>query len=151
MPLIFDLVLLVIGIFWFCCAVFTLPLWNGMSIAGGMIPAVASGILIVLLVVRIVKLIRTEKIDRAYFRRTFHEVDWRSLIPLVIGLLVLIGIQLVGMLISLTVMLFCWLKFLSGYSLKKSFLITICVMAVLYGIFKLWLVVPLPKGLLDLI
>lgn len=116
-----------------------------------MIPAVASGILIVLLVVRIVKLIRTEKIDRAYFRRTFHEVDWRSLIPLVIGLLVLIGIQLVGMLISLTVMLFCWLKFLSGYSLKKSFLITICVMAVLYGIFKLWLVVPLPKGLLDLI
>lgn len=151
MPLIFEGLLTAVGLYWFITSVTSLPPWKGMSLGGGLIPSIASGIMVVLLIVRIVNRFRTEKINGAYFKETFKDFDWRALIPIAIGIGIVVGIKLIGMLLSLTIMLFCWLKFLSKYSWLKSLVVTVCVMAVLYGIFKAWLMVPLPKGMLDLI
>lgn len=151
MQLIFEGLLLVVGLYWFGTSVFTLPLWRGNSIAGGLLPAFASGVMILLLLFRIVQEIRSGKVNKAYFVDAFKETNWRCLVPLLIGVVVVIGTHVIGLFLSLTIMLFCWLKFLSGYGWVKSLLVTVCVMAVLYGIFKAWLVVPLPKGMLNLI
>lgn len=151
MQLIFEGILLCIGLYWFGTAVFTMPMWQGNSIAGGLLPAFASGVIIVLLLLRIIALFRSGKVTKEYFVESFRETDWRFLIPLLVGLAVVVGMHLIGLFLSLTLMLFCWLKFLSKYSVAKSLIVTVCVMAVLYGIFKVWLVVPLPKGLLGLV
>lgn len=151
MPLIIDLILLCVGVYWLGTAVFTLPMLKGMSIGSGLLPAIASGILLVLLVVNIIRIFRTQKVDRAYFTESFRAVRRRELIPLAVGLGCLGGCYVLGMLLTLTGMLFCWLKFLSGYSAKKSGLVTVCVMAFLYAVFKLWLKMPLPQGLLGIL
>lgn len=151
MQLIFECLLLLVGVYWCGTAVFTLPLWRGTSIAGGLLPTFASGVMILLLIYRIVTEIRSGKVNKSYFVDSFKEIDWRCLVPILIGISVVIGTHIIGLFLSLTVMLFCWLKFLSSYSVAKSLTITVCVMAVLYGIFKAWLIVPLPKGLLNFI
>lgn len=151
MTLIIDGILLCVGSYWFVTSVTSLTLFQGMSIGGGLLPAFASGLLILLVIIEIVNTFRKEKIDKAYFQKTIRDVNWKDMIPLGIGVLCLIGSWLIGLFLTLTVMLFCWLKVLSKYSWKKSAVVTVCVMAFLYGVFKLWLRLPLPQGLLGLV
>ena len=151
MPLIIDGILLCVGSYWFVTSVTSLTLFQGMSIGGGLLPAFASGLLILLVIIEIVNTFRKEKIDKAYYQKTIRDVNWKDMIPLGIGVLCLIGSWLIGLFLTLTVMLFCWLKVLSKYSWKKSAVVTVCVMAFLYGVFKLWLQLPLPQGLLGLV
>ncbi len=151
MPLLIDLVLGCIGVYWLVTSLTTLTIWKGLSIGAGLLPAVASGILLLLLLVDVIHILRTQKINRQYFLDSFKSVRKRELFPLLIGVGCLAGIYLVGMIITLICMLFAWLKFLSGYSVKKSGLVTICVMVFLYGVFRLWLQTPLPKGLLGIL
>lgn len=151
MVLIVNLVLLGVGLYWCITAVTTMPLWKGISLAGGLLPAVASGVMVLLLLFELLDILKKNKINKEYFVSSFKAVNWKDMIPVAVGIGNLIGIQLIGMLLTLTIMLFCWLKFLSGYSVKKSAVITICVMLFLYGVFKMWLKLPLPKGLLGLL
>ncbi|WP_298033506.1 tripartite tricarboxylate transporter TctB family protein [uncultured Dysosmobacter sp.] len=151
MVLIVNLVLLGVGLYWCITAVTTMPLWQGISLAGGLLPAVASGVMVLLLIFELLDILKKNKINKEYFVNSFKEVNWQDMIPVAVGLGILVGIKLIGMLLTLTLMLFCWLKFLSGYSVKKSAVVTICVMLFLYGVFKLWLKLPLPQGLLGLI
>ena len=151
MSLIFEGILLCIGLYWLITATTTLPLWKGTSLAGGLLPTIVSAIMILLLLFRIISQLRSGEFTKERFKETFKEFNWKCMVPLGIGILVVVGTKLIGLFISLTIMLFCWLKFLSGYGWKKSLLVTICVMAVLYGVFKAWLVVPLHKGLLGLV
>lgn len=151
MVLIVNLVLLGVGLYWCITAVTTMPLWQGISMAGGLLPAVASGVMVLLLIFELLDILKKNKINKEYFVNSFKEVNWQDMIPVAVGLGILVGMKLIGMLLTLTLMLFCWLKFLSGYSVKKSAVVTICVMLFLYGVFKLWLKLPLPQGLLGLI
>ena len=151
MPLIFEGILMCVGLYWLITATTTLPLWKGTSLAGGLLPTIVSAIMVALLIYRIVTQLRSGKYTKEYFKETFKDFNWKCMVPLLIGIAVLILAQLIGLFLSLTVMLFCWLKFLSKYSWIKSLVVTVCVMAVLYGIFKAWLVVPLPQGLLGLV
>ena len=48
MPLIIDGILLCVGSYWFVTSVTSLTLFQGMSIGGGLLPAFASGLLILL-------------------------------------------------------------------------------------------------------
>lgn len=151
MPLIFDLLLLVAGIYWFSTAVTTLTLWQGLSIGNGLLPGVASGIMIVLLSVTIIKTLKSTKINQQYFQDTFKAINWREMIPFLIAIGCVVGTFLIGMLLTMTIMVFCWLRFLSGYGTKRSALTTIGVMLFIYGVFKLWLQLPLPSGLLGIL
>lgn len=151
MPLIIDGVLLVIGLYWFVTSVTSLTLFQGMSIGGGLLPAFVSGVLIILVIVEIIGKFRKEKINKEYFTKSIKDVQWKDMIPWGIGILCLVGNYVIGLFLTMTIMLFCWLKFLSKYSWKKSILVTVCWMAFLFAVFKLWLQLPLPQGLLGLI
>lgn len=151
MLLIVNLILLAVSLYWCLTAVTTMPLWRGISLAGGLLPAAAGGIMAVLLVFELIDICKNNTINREYFVNSFKEVHWKDMVPVLVGLGILAGIKLIGMFLSLTVMLFCWLKFLSGYSVKKSAIVTVCVMLFLYGVFKAWLKLPLPQGLLGFV
>lgn len=151
MPLIIDLVLLGMGAYWLLTSTTALPLWKGISLGGGLVPAIASGVMVLLLAANIVRILRTEKVGKAYFAESFRAVNWKELAPLLIALAVLAGTQVVGLFLSLTVMLFAWLKCLSHYSLKRSAVVTLLVMLFLFAVFKLWLKLPLPQGVLGLV
>lgn len=151
MPLIIDGILLCVGLYWLAASVATLPLWKGMSLGGGLLPTIASAIMVLLLIVKVARTFKREKINKAYFQDSIQAINWKELAPLAIGLLILVGNRLIGLFLSLTIMLFCWLKFLSHYSVKRSALVTAGVMLFLFCVFKLWLKLPLPKGLLGLV
>lgn len=151
MLLVIDGLLFCVGLYWFGTSVIKLPLWKGMSLGGGLLPAFASGVMLVLLIVNMVGIFRKEKVNKAYFAESLQKISKRELIPLAIGLLVLVGNWLIGLFLTLTVMLFCWLKFLSGYKVKTALPVTILVMAFIFAVFKVWLKLPLPSGLLGLL
>ena len=148
---IVNLILLAVGLYWCVTAATTMPLWQGISLAGGLVPAAAGGIMALLLVFELIDICKKNKINREYFVSSLKAVHRKDMVPVLVGLGILVGIKLLGMFLTLTLMLFCWLKFLSGYSMKKSAVVTVCVMLFLYGVFKAWLKLPLPQGLLGLV
>ena len=103
------------------------------------------------MIIEIVNTFRKQTVNKEYFQKTIKDVNWKDMRPLGIGILCLVGNWLIGLFLTMTLMLFSWLKFLSKYSWKKSILVTVCWMAFLYAVFKLWLQLPLPQGLLGLI
>ena len=79
----------------------------------------------------------------------FHKEEF-----LVIGAAVLIiaATFLIGLLPSLAVFMVLWLKLVEKTSWKTTILIFVVVMAIVIGVFVLWLGVPFPEGLImDLI
>ena len=104
MILIVNLVLLGVSLFWFITAVTTMPLWQGISLAGGLLPAVASGVMTLLLFFELRDILKRNKINKEYFLNSFSEVNWKDMIPIVVGLCILAGIKLIGMLLTLTIM-----------------------------------------------
>ena len=59
MSLIFEGILLCIGLYWLITATTTLPLWKGTSLAGGLLPTIVSAIMILLLLFRIISQLRS--------------------------------------------------------------------------------------------
>lgn len=151
MEVIFEILLLCIGGYWCTTALTTLPLWKNGSIAGGLLPAFASGVMCILLLIRIITSIKNGELKKENFEKSLKEFDVKAFVPVLIGILVVVGIKTLGMLITLAIVLFVWLKFISKATWLQSILITVITMAVVYGIFKMWLVVPFPKGMLKLI
>ena len=149
MSIIFEIFLLIVAIYWDVTAFTTLPLWKGTSIAGGMVPAIISTIMIILIVYRLIKQYKNGELTKEYIAGSAKDINWKSYLPILIAVVLLA--KVLGLFITLTIMLFLWLRFLSGCSWGKSLLITAIVMAVIYGIFIAWLVVPLPKGMLGII
>lgn len=151
MPLILDALLVCVGAYWLFTSLTTLQMWKGISIGNALIPTAASGIFIILLLIHLIGIIRKERINKEYFLISFQAVAWKEMIPLGIGVASLAGTYLAGIMLMMALMLFCWLKFLSGYKPGYSALVTAVVMACIYGIFKLWLKLPLPQGLLGIL
>ena len=67
MILIVNLVLLGVSLFWFITAVTTMPLWQGISLAGGLLPAVASGVMTLLLFFELRDILKRNKINKEGF------------------------------------------------------------------------------------
>lgn len=151
MELIFDILLLLLGLYWDVTAITKLPIWKGTSIAGGLMPCVASTIMIVLLLYRIIQKLRTGETSVAAIAADFRKFEWKGFLPVLIGICIIFVSKVLGLFITLTAMLFLWLKFLSRCSVVRALVMTVIVMAVIYGIFIAWLHVPLPKGMLGII
>ena len=151
MELLFDILLLILGIYWDVTAFTKLPIWRGTSIAGGLIPAVASTIMIILLLYRIFQRFRSGEMSGTVIAQSFREFDWKGFLPILIGICIIFVSKVLGLYITLAVMLFLWLKILSKCSVVRALVMTVIVMAVIYGIFIAWLHVPLPKGMLGII
>lgn len=61
--------------------------------------------------------------------------------------LVLIGNFIIGTLPSIGLFLVIWLKFISKYNWKTTFMIFVLIMAFVIGIFKIWMDIPFLPGI----
>lgn len=78
------------------------------------------------------------------------QFSWLAFLPAAALLTMVIFSYLVGMIISMMLYIFSWLKFAEKHTVSRSLLISLGTTAVVYGIFVVWLNVPMPKGLLGL-
>lgn len=71
MPLIIDGILLCVGSYWFVTSVTSLTLFQGMSIGGGLLPAFASGLLILLVIIGSSTHFGRKRSTRRIFKRPY--------------------------------------------------------------------------------
>lgn len=67
---------------------------------------------------------------------------------LTLGLFIIMTAKKTGMIISIGIVVFLYIKFKGKESWSKALIISICMMIFLYFIFAIFLKVPLPKSLL---
>ena len=116
--------------------------WNRISIGGGFMPTVV-GVLLVLFCVLMV-------ISKAKRKETGEKLDLKVFLPVGAMLLILLCNYLLGLIPACILVSFLWLLFIEKYNWKKALLISAIMFACVYGIFRLWLNVPFPKGLLNI-
>lgn len=103
------------------------------------VPTIVCVLLIVLCAVAFVKSFKDTK------PVTYHKDEF---IMIAMGILILAAIYLIGMLPALAIFVVLWLKFVEKAPWKHIILILAIVMAIVIGVFVLWLKVRFPEGLL---
>jgi hypothetical protein len=134
-----DTMFILLGIAALYAGFADLGVWSGITPGGGFMPALTGGLLLVFC---LKKLFDKHK-PRVHFKPSF-----RVMLPSVCVLLVLAASYVIGMLPSIGLMIFFWLKWIEKYSFRQSIQITSIVILLTYGIFKVWLRVFFPWGFL---
>ena len=140
MTYIVEVVGIIAGIVYMIMGITKYGVWEGISISGGFMPLVCGGFLTLFCVLMLIsKIKKGEKADA---------IDKKALIPVGAMIAILLCNYLVGLLGACIVVGFLWLKFVEKFSWAKSLLVSVVMFAAVYGIFRLWLNVPFPTGLL---
>ncbi|MGI6227159.1 MAG: tripartite tricarboxylate transporter TctB family protein, partial [Peptococcales bacterium] len=116
-------------------------LWSGTSPGAGFLPAVSGGLLIffsiwILTTPVVIK-------EGALQKRAFY--------PIAAAVLGLGLIPVLGFILSMGLFVFLWLLVLEKFSVIKATAIGVCSTLFIYFVFKVWLTVPFPKGLLNIL
>jgi len=120
--------------------VIDLGVWDRVSPGGGFVPAFIGAFLMILSVLRLFGKHNTHV--------NFKFVSRMWLPPLAI--VATLGVSyLVGMLPAIALMIFCWLKIVEKYPFWKTTQIVFIAVLLIYGIFRVWLKVLFPLGLLS--
>ncbi len=135
---IIEIFSIVAGIFYIFMGAAKYGWWEGISISGGFMPVVSGAFLVVFAIWMLVE--KVKKGDKA------EKFQSRCFLPVGAMLLILLCNYLTGMLGACAVVMFLWMKFYEKYSWLKSFMATLMIMAFVYGVFRIWLNVPFPKG-----
>lgn len=114
--------------------------WKGISISGGFMPIVCGALLILFSVLMLIaKLKKKEKAEK---------INPKVFIPMGAMILILLLNHLVGLVGACIVVAFLWLKLIEKYSWVKSTVVSVILFVCVYGIFRMWLNVPFPTGLI---
>lgn len=136
--LIFSIIM---GIYWTICG-FGYGFWVRKGPGGGFFPVLA-GIMAVIFGSLMLINSRKDKSSSAF--------PWKTLLPVAAIVMLMLCSYLVGLIISIAIYVFLWLKFIEKYKILNSLIIGICCAAIIYGIFVVWLQVPLPTGMLGIL
>ena len=116
--------------------------WDRISIGGGFMPTIVGTLLVLFCVLMLIsKVRRKEKAEK---------MNLKVLLPIGAMLLILLCNYLLGLLPACILVSFLWLLLIEKYSWKKALLVSAIMFVCVYGIFRLWLNVPFPKGLLNI-
>ncbi|MDO5400327.1 MAG: tripartite tricarboxylate transporter TctB family protein [Eubacteriales bacterium] len=137
---IIEIIGILTGLFYVIMGVTKYGLWAGITINGGFMPAVCGGLVSILCVLQIIT-----KIKKGVKPDTF---DPKAMVPVAAMVLILVCNALIGLLPACMAIAFLWIKFIEKYSWKTSLVVTVILYLATYGIFKLWLNVPFPTGLI---
>ncbi|GHS93630.1 hypothetical protein AGMMS50276_04590 [Synergistales bacterium] len=140
MSYVVETIFLLLGVLSLYVSTVELEFWSGITPGGGFIPALTGAFLIIVALMGL--------IDKHKFRVHFKPTLSMFLPPLFI--LAALGVSyLVGMLPAIALMVFSWLKWVEKYSISRSTKITLILILFTYAIFRVWLRVLFPMGLLD--
>lgn len=115
--------------------------WKGISISGGFMPVLCGGLVIIFSVLMIFS-----KIKR---KGKAEKIPLAALIPVGAMLLILAFNALFGLIGACVAVSFLWLKIIEKYTWRRSIIVSVFLFIFIYGVFKLWLKVPFPMGLLE--
>ena len=125
-----------VGAFFLYEGWFTYKFWVNKGPGGGFLPVLLGAMTLVLSIVSLMKSNKNESI----------KLRLKSFVPAAAVVCGIISIYILGLIVSVFVLVFIWLKFLEKYTYKRAGIIGICGVAFVYAVFKLWLQVPYPKG-----
>lgn len=128
--------------YWIQQGIFNYGFWKESSPAGGFVPTIF-GILVAVLSFTVL-FRRTEKDKKKI------EIEPAALIPVGAAVGGFLLIQIVGIAAAVFLFTTAWMKFLSKYSWLKSLFVGVVFTVFIYLIFRLWLSVPFPKGILGI-
>jgi len=138
-----PIVALLLGVYWVIGA-FDYGLWVRNGPGGGFLPLIG-GLLTIVFSISLILQKRKKAKDEG------EKFSWKALLPAGALLAMILLSQVVGMLISMAIYIFAWLKFMEKETLTKSLAISVGTVAIIYAVFFAWLRVPFPKGVLGLI
>ena len=133
---------LLMAIYWVAYGLFKYGFWIRKGPGGGFLPVI-SGILVIVFSLIILISGRKDKSPSSF--------TWTAFIAPAALLALVLCSYLVGLIISMAIFIFAWLKFIENYRIVKSLTISICCVASIYAIFIVWLNVPMPKGILGIL
>ncbi|WP_134701112.1 tripartite tricarboxylate transporter TctB family protein [Ammoniphilus sp. YIM 78166] len=136
MTKITPLIMILVGGYAVYKGSFEYGLWVNKGPGGGFLPAVMG----VLLILASLILLMKKEAKVAYQRKNFA--------PVFAVFIVLLFIKYLGMMIACGLFIVAWLKYLEQYSLGRASAIGIGTTVAIYLVFKVWLNVPLPTGVL---
>ncbi len=137
--IIFSLLVLIVGIVWMINGI-RLELWAGITPAPGLFPLAVGILLSILAVCNVIKL-AAKKEDATKMDSSERKT---VLLYLAGAVLCALCISFLGMMVTLIGGLVFWFLRIAHYPIKRTILLTIGIVAVIYGIFVLWLGVPFP-------
>ena len=116
--------------------------WVNKGPGGGFMP-ILGGIIVIIFSILI--LLESKKDD--------SDIDftWKALVPAGALLALVLCSYVVGMVISMALYIFIWLRFVEKHKVTSSLYISLSCTVVVYFIFVIWLSVPMPKGLLGIL
>lgn len=129
------------GLYWVFQG-FHYGLWVRSGPGGGFIPIIA-GLIVVFFAFSVLWADRRGK--------TASKFQWAALVPLAALLGMVIISYLIGLILSLALYMFIWLCFIEKHKLAESLMISTATTAIIYGVFIMWLKVPMPKGIWGLL
>lgn len=124
----------------------------------GFIPVLFSILVMILSAIALVRAVRTK---RAVPSKTTPAGDasptvsadvdsWKTrlqpLIPAAIAIVGIYAITYLGVVVAVALIAFCWVRFLSHYTVVRSFLFSVPIVLFIYVVFVWWLRVPFPRG-----
>lgn len=133
------IVSIIIGFYWVIEG-FNLGVWGTTSPGPGFFPILA-GALTVLFSLIILRKNLKEQTDN---KMTKSNLKWLFIVPLIV-LIIVFAMNYLGMMVSLAIFLLFWFKRIEKFSWKKTIILTMSIMVVLYFVFAAWLKVPFPK------
>lgn len=140
MTYVIEIFSIIAGLFYIYMGATKYGWWDGISIGGGFMPIICGGLVVIFSVLMLIsKIKKGEKAEK---------FDKKAFIPVGAMILILLCNYLVGLIGACAVVAFLWLKIIEKYSWLKSALVSVILFACVYGLFRLWLNVPFPTGLL---
>jgi len=132
-------IFLFLGVFWSFVSL-NLGIWENSAPGSGLFPLFIG---VPLAILGIIFIFNKSKSRKTLF--SLREIRWFVFIPIVISFVVF-SMLFLGTFISLFLFLVLWLKFLEGYSIWKSLMISIICLTVIYLVFVSWLRIPFPES-----
>lgn len=132
---------ILVGIYWLAMS-FTYGLWIRGGPGGGFLPALA-GILMIIFGMIITISEFKNKIPSGF--------TYKAFLPPLVLFGIVIASKLFGLILTLVLYIFIWLKYYEKKSYLQSVSVAILCPTIIYLIFIMWLKVPLPKGILGIL
>ncbi|NLJ69783.1 MAG: tripartite tricarboxylate transporter TctB family protein [Firmicutes bacterium] len=137
-----PVIALLMGVYWIIGG-FSYGLWVRNGPGGGFLPVIG-GVLTIVFSISLMLQTRKGKNEGAEF-------NWKAFLPAGALLVMILLSQVVGMLVSMAIFIFAWLRIMEKEGLAKSLAISLGTALVIYCVFFAWLRVPFPRGILGLI
>lgn len=134
-----ELTCAVVSAVWIYMGVFQYGFWTENTPGGGFVPVLFGGLTLIFCLALLLK-----------GKAKSVTVNKNVFFPVAVVVAAMIFTALVGMIVTLLVMVFAWLKFYEKYSYLRAGVISVAAIAFVFGIFGVWLQVPFPTGLLGI-